>query len=171
MDDDASNADAVAQLGYLKAVLGETAAAITMLQRAVLLDRLGQAEARPWLFHLLREAGRADEAQAELRALREATGLADAWLPTLAGYLAGELAHPALLAAAATPPRDGAADERAHRRLAAWLHCGLVAEHAGEAAVAVDAFARALAGDRHDQWEWALALHRLGELTGELPPR
>lgn len=171
VDGDANNADAVAQLGYLKAVLGETEAAIVQLQRAVQLDRLGQAEARPWLFHLLREAGRADEAQAELHALRAATEHADAWLPTLAGFLAGDLAHPALLAAAAAPARDGAADERAQRRLAAWLHRGRLAEHAGETGVAIDAFARALASERRDQWEWALALHRLGRLTGERASR
>jgi hypothetical protein len=81
----------------------------------------------------------------------------------MASFLAGVSTAEALLAAVA----EGAPDERVARRCAAWLHIGLVAQAGGREADALAAFARAVATDARDQWEWLWAFRALREVAGE----
>lgn len=164
VDADGKDADSVAQLGYLLATGTNPDQGIALLERAVGLAPEKQAEARAWLVQLLRLRGRDGDANAHLAALR-ADG--SPWLRALADGLDGRIDGEALLAAAASPEPGTQLDERPARRVAAWTHRALLAEHAGDVATAIAAHARAVAAVRSEQWEWVWSLRRLGALTGE----
>lgn len=164
VDADGQDADAVAQLGYLLATGVNVDQGMAMLERAVQIASERQVEARAWLVVLLRRKGRDEAVTVHLQALRATSS---PWLQALAGFLDGRLDGAALLAAAAAPAVESSIDERPARRVAAWLHRGLAAERAGATAEAIDAYARAIASGRSEQWEWTWAMRRLAELTGE----
>lgn len=166
VDADAQNADAAAQLGYVKAVLGETKAAVAWLQKALKLAPVPQCEARLWLYQLHVDAGDPTAAQAELAALQQlATEPTAAWPCTVASFLQGKLPAAQLLAAASDPAV--AEPERRARRCAALLHVALAQDPTRGIDAKLAAFARCLATEARDQWEWALAMQRIRRLSDE----
>lgn len=168
VDRDGNHADAHAQLGYLKACLGEAKAARGFLQRAVALDGEGQIEARLWVYELAVDAGDAEGARAQLEVIEDpakATAKERRWPRRLAAFVAGRLELPALLAAA-TDEAESPAEVPARRCAALW-HAGCAAARAGRQEAALGLLGRALAEDAMDQWEWAAARRRLRELAGK----
>lgn len=163
--------DAQCQLGYLKACLGEEAAAIGFLEKGLQLDAAQQFEARPWLHQLHARAGDAQAAAAQLEAIAAATdadGIDPAaltWVRHLAAHLRGELGLDALLARAVAEATKPA--EVASRRCAALLHAGLVAQRRDDKAKALLLLARAVATEATDQWEWSMARRQLRMLAGD----
>ena len=163
--------DAQCQLGYLKACLGEEAAAIGFLEKGVALDAAQQFEARPWLHQLYARSGDVQAAAAQLDAIAAATdadGIDPAvftWVRHLAAHLRGELGLEELLQrAVAEAPKPA---EVAQRRCAALMHAGLAAQRRGDKATALLLLARAVATEASDQWEWSMARRQLRTLAGD----
>src|SRR5690606_19292032 len=119
LDADPSQADPLAQIGYLQACIGQDETAIRMLKAALKADPRGQAEARLWLFHLLSDAGETDAAAAELAALRADAADALPWPRLVAELLAGDASVDELLAEL---PDAGPADEAKARTCALHAH-------------------------------------------------
>lgn len=166
-DGDPQNSDAVAQLGYLLAATGPAGAGRAQLERALALDAARQAEVALWLFHQRMAAGEAEAARTLLAPLLDgeaAKAMPPSWLSAVAQFLRGMTTAEQLVAAAAASPIA----ERAANRCAAWLHIGLVARRAGRDDDALRAFARAVATDVRDQWEWTWARQALREVAGEV---
>ena len=166
-DGDPQNGDAAAQLGYLLVATGQRVPGEAQLERAMGLDAAGQAEAALWRFHLRMAAG--DEAAAQKLLAPWPVGevakeVTVPWPRVVVQFLRGALTSEQLVAAAAATP----VAERAANRCAAWLHIGLVARRSGRDDDALRAFARAVATDVRDQWEWTWARQALREVVGEV---
>lgn len=170
LDADPKNADVLAQLGYLQACVGRDAAAIRLLRGAVEADPTGQIEARLWLHHLLAETDEPGEAATQIEEARAvAEDPATHWPRRIAALLAGEVGPARLLPEL---PAAGPEDETPARTCELWTHVGRRHLRAGRRDAAVRAFARAVATDARDSWEWSWARAGLRRLLAiESGPR
>lgn len=163
-DVDAENSDVIAQLGYFLVATGQVESGRVRLERALQLGPSQQAEARIWLYHILTDARLSAEAEAHLDTLRSTTSDLS-WPLAIGAFLRRQITAESLLAEAASAPRP----QRTQHRCGAWLHIGLVARREGHADAALMAFARAVATDVRDEWEWTWARQCLREVTHETP--
>ncbi len=160
---DTTNASVRAQLGFLAAVRGSTAASIVRLGSACADHAPEEAYARIWIW-MQREDH--EDADRELRAWFDDARVDDPWEMQLLAFLLGEGTDEMLAARAAeeteTRVASGAPADFLHCEAA--FYAGLRHERRGERTRARELYAQAHGLPAAEAWEWHMATVRAREL-------